>query len=168
MVEPVDEQGAHLLDQTGGVHQLGASRDALVDKSLVAVHRMPAGPRYRLLVPIREHAADTLAASGEAEEIALRHAHHYRAFASHAGPFLRGHDQADWDRRVDAELDHVRRAIATFTANGAIDDVLGVCFDLMVYWVHRGLHVEANEYLSAALDTGEGAIERRLQQGGGE
>ncbi|MBV8498076.1 MAG: adenylate/guanylate cyclase domain-containing protein [Candidatus Eremiobacteraeota bacterium] len=84
---------------------------SLVDKSLIVLESAEPGRRYRLLEPIREYAAEKLRASGESDELALRHA---RAFgevtaASYAewdlGP------RPDWLARAERDLPNLRAAL---------------------------------------------------------
>jgi len=59
--------------------------------------------RYRLLETMRAHARQHLAATGEAERLARRHAEHYTAFAEQAGPELLGPRQLHWQHRIRAD-----------------------------------------------------------------
>jgi hypothetical protein len=48
-------------------------------------------------------------------------------------------------KRIDADYDNIRSALATLLETGEIDDYLALGFELMSYWMHKGLGVEAIE-----------------------
>ena len=83
--------GSFALDAIEPVTGSGDDLEAfevLLDQSLVM--RVPAvarQPRFRLLEPVRQYAAERLQASGRAPDVADRHAAHYLALAeqAHAG-----------------------------------------------------------------------------------
>jgi predicted ATPase/DNA-binding SARP family transcriptional activator len=80
---------------------------ALVDKSLLRERE----GRFQMLETIREYAAERLAASGEADELARRHAADVLALAQRAEPELQGAEQALWLARLEDEHANVRAAL---------------------------------------------------------
>jgi predicted ATPase len=86
--------------------------DRLVDKSLVDAD--PSGPssRFRLLEMIRDYMWDRLGESHETEEVSLRHAEFFIAFAAAAGSGLCTPDELSWTERIEQELDNMRAAVS--------------------------------------------------------
>jgi predicted ATPase/class 3 adenylate cyclase len=117
--------------------------DSLVDKSLVVSSPHPiAGTRYRMLEPVRQHAQERLVGSGDSVTVIDAHARHFAAFVAEAAPRTRGPDQMTWDRRLDVDYDNVRAALRTLLEAGDVHGYLDMVFDLYVYWMHTGKHVE--------------------------
>jgi DNA-binding CsgD family transcriptional regulator/tetratricopeptide (TPR) repeat protein len=142
--------GADVAD-AGVLDVLGA----LVDKSLVQFGDAGAGTgRYRLLETVRQYAAGRLDALGPAAAGAVRAAHrdYYLALAEAAAPQLDAVGQGHWLDRLDAELGHLRAAIA-FSLTGADPELgLGLVASLVVYWPVRGHAAEAADALRVLLD----------------
>ncbi len=125
--------------------------DSLLAKSLVMALPGPHS-RFRLLEPIREYAQNALEASGEAAAVRLGHARHFAALVAEAAPHTRGAGQMPWDRRLDREYENVRVAFRTLREAGEFDAYLGMCFDLFLYWMHVGRHLEGIETCVAGLE----------------
>jgi hypothetical protein len=106
-----------------------------------------------MLEPIRQYAQEALAASGEAGETRRAHALHYAAFVAEASPHTRGPDQMAWDRRIDLDYDNVRAALVTLREQGDLDRYLDVTFDLFIYWMHVGRHLDGIEAAVAGAET---------------
>ena len=123
---------------------------SLVDKSLVLA-LMGSTTRFRLLEPIRQYGLDRLAQAGESAAASQAHAEHYAAFVAEAAPHTRGPDQMAWERRLDMEYDNIRVALASLLDAGDVERYLAVGFDLFIYWMHLGMHVEGIAALLAGL-----------------
>ncbi|MCP3803894.1 winged helix-turn-helix domain-containing protein [Allokutzneria sp. A3M-2-11 16] len=119
----------------------------LVDRSLVVMIETADGPRYRLLESVAAYCLERLDEAGETEELRARHRHYYTEFAEQAEPHLRGRDQRQWLRRLDAESANFHRAL-----DG--DSALRLANALGWYWFLRGRLGEARRALDAALDLG--------------
>jgi predicted ATPase/DNA-binding SARP family transcriptional activator len=122
---------------------------SLVDKSLLYT----ADERFFMLETIREYAHDRLAASGESQEVARRHAEWVAALVAEAQPRLYGPDHVAWARRLDREHDNLRAALDF--AHVACDHglqlrILAACW---YYWYVRVNYAEAESRLEAALPT---------------
>ena len=105
----------------GGPLEAGAVLDlltGLVDKSLVVADATAEGTRYRLPETIRQYAAQKLVDAGEAAALRDRHRDWYAAWAEAADPQIVGRDQRAWFRRMDAEHDNLRAALAWSAAAG--------------------------------------------------
>ena len=102
----------------------------LVERSLVHRDDGPAGEAtYRLLVPIREYAAERLAAAGEDEDVRDRHADHFAALAASLAP----------------HVDHAGATQAEAVARASIDD-------LRVADLHLTTRRDARPQVELALD----------------
>jgi predicted ATPase/class 3 adenylate cyclase len=84
---------------------------ALVDKSLVSTEELADDRRYRMLFSIREYALERLREVDEAETIARKHAQFYAGFARELQPLVDELEDAEWRRRLGAEIDNLRAAI---------------------------------------------------------
>ena len=83
--------------------------DALAGHSLVSVVADDGGPRFRMLVTVRELAAERLAAGDAGADIARRHAEYFAELVSDVtGPAER---QAAWADRLGVEEENLRVAI---------------------------------------------------------
>ncbi len=149
---------------------------SLVEKSLVMVERLDDGSRYGMLETIREFARGHLAGQDESgsrygmlgtiQEFArerlvvrgdlaassARHCDYYLGIAKKARLMLQGPEQAEWTRRMEAELDNLRAAIALALAGG-VDPVIAVKFEvaLMLFRTLRGYATEGRKNLRAAF-----------------
>jgi len=127
---------------------------SLVDKSLVIADHWPGTVRYRMLETIRQYAAQQLLpAAGAAEVLAIRekHADYYLYLATAAGPKLKGHDQGQWLRHLDAEWDNLRAAFSYLAADNRDDDVLALAVALTRLAITRG-HAEVLSCLRHAVE----------------
>src|SRR5262249_29497658 len=108
--------------------------------------------RYRMLEMLRQYAAEKLAASGEAEQIALRHQGWYQALAEQAASQLKGAEQEKWLRRLDTEHENLRavRAWCRRAEDGA-EAGLRLAGALWRFWEVRGYTTEGRANLAEAL-----------------
>ncbi|MEE6260722.1 ATP-binding protein [Plantactinospora sonchi] len=136
-----------------------AALTALVEASLV--EPLAADPvRYRMLGPIRRHAAARLAASGD--EPAARHtlARYYLELAQRADNQLRGAAQERSLSRLRAEAANLRSALAWLSeagAGGPTHGDLRLAAALVMFWRLEGHYREGHAWLSAALARHPGA-----------
>jgi predicted ATPase/DNA-binding SARP family transcriptional activator/Tfp pilus assembly protein PilF len=130
---------------------------SLVDKSLVRFEEREAGVgRYRLLEMVRQYAAESLQASGEAEQVKERHLEWCLTFAQQAGPALRTGEQVGWLTRLEAEHDNLRSALAWSLKNAghAHPDspiALLLCTALQQFWNIHGHLSEGRAWCERAL-----------------
>ncbi|HEX5417567.1 MAG TPA: tetratricopeptide repeat protein, partial [Chloroflexota bacterium] len=124
----------------------------LVGKSLVVAEPDAAGsPCYRLLETLRQFGWERLAAAGQAEEAAERHARHYLALAQAGERGMRGPDQVEWLQRLDAEHDNLRAGLAWLERNGQIPAALRLAGSLTLFWAIRGYYSEGRAHLERLL-----------------
>ena len=126
---------------------------ALVDKSLVVREgRTVAGqPWFRLLETIRQFAAERLTASGEIEDIRLRHRDWCLQYAETADPELRSGSEPEWLMRLDANQENVRAALILSEQRGEWVAFARLVSSLWWYWHLRGLSAEASGHLTKAI-----------------
>jgi predicted ATPase/DNA-binding SARP family transcriptional activator/DNA-binding CsgD family transcriptional regulator len=127
-----------------------AALAALHDQSLVWTEEGDAGPRYRLLEPVRQYAAERLAASGEEPTVRARHAAHFLHLAEAAAPHLRGPEAGQWFARLEAEHDNLRAALG-WSVVGSAETALRLVWALKHFWEARGHLDEGRRWMAAAL-----------------
>ena len=125
---------------------------SLIEKSLVLTEHRKDGIRYRLLETIRDYAAEKLAQRDEFAATAARHCNHYLAMAKAGNVGLHGHEQAQWIRRFESELDNLRGAIALALAGG-VDPIIAVKLEVAMqgFRTLRGYATEGRKNVRAAL-----------------
>ena len=126
------------------VEQVGLLRDS-------GLLRADAGVRFGMLETIREFGAERLAESSELAELRRRHAEFFVRLAERAEPKLRGPDQVEWLRRLEAEQANLWAACDwAFEANRP-DVPLRLVAGLWRYWEARASISQARRYLERAL-----------------
>jgi predicted ATPase/transcriptional regulator with XRE-family HTH domain len=155
--------GADGLDEVD-VFDLLAS---VTDKSLVVADVSGGAERYRLLESTAAYALGKLAASGDRERLARRHAEYFRDQAE-AADKRRGSEQTmAWLAGVELELDNYRAALE-WALTDDNDAVLGgaILGALRSLWSEAGLRVEGRYWIERALprisETEQPAIAARL------
>jgi len=129
---------------------------SLLDKSLLTQRGGPDGePRFGMLETVREFALAALAASGEADALARRHATYSARLAAAAGAGLGTADVRTWMLRLDGELHNLRLALRWCLAEHEIDLAANVLQPLELYWQTRGLVGEARRWAEELLDLPE-------------
>jgi len=124
----------------------------LLDGSLLRSER-PVGdePRFGMLETIREYALERLAERDDEQELRRRHAAFYCELAERAEPGLRGPEQIAWLRRVDAERENLRTALAWAAETGEAELGLRTASSLWRYWQVRGGIAEGRRHLERLL-----------------
>jgi predicted ATPase/DNA-binding XRE family transcriptional regulator len=125
---------------------------SLIEKSLVMVDTSGEQERYRLLESTTAYALGKLAASGERERLARRHAEYFRDRAEGVDK-RRGSDRTvAWLAGVELELDNYR-AVLEWALTGDNDAVLGgaILGALRGLWSEAGLGVEGRFWIERAL-----------------
>ena len=116
---------------------------ALVAKSLVSADLDGAVTRYRLLETTRAYAREKLAAHGDAEPVARRHAEYCRTILERAEAERERLPAGEWLGAYGRHLDDARAALDwAFSARG--DAALGVALTAAAVplWMHRSLMTE--------------------------
>lgn len=124
----------------------------LVRSSLLHTEPTPDGEmRYNWLAVVGEFAAAQLAATGEAETIAHRHAHLYLTLAEQMEAGLIGSTQAQLFARIDYELDNFRAAMNWALQHNDSDLVQRIASALQHFWTARRYFSEGRKWLTHAL-----------------
>ena len=124
---------------------------SLVDQSLLRRTAAGAESRFGMLETIREYGRDRLAASGESDEVGLRHLHFYRDLAEMAEPELVGPDQAAFLDRLELEHDNLRDALRRAVDRRYAEAGLRLAAALWRFWFQRGYLREGRAWLQALL-----------------
>jgi len=126
---------------------------SLVEKSLVMAEQLDGATRYRLLETLSDYARERLIKRDDVAATALRHCNYFLGFAQAARKNLNGPEQGVWTRRLEAELDNLRAAIA-LSLTDAVDDTVAVKFQvaLMRFWMLRGYSSEGRADVRATLE----------------
>ena len=111
-----------------------------------------AGPRWRCLEPIRQYAAEGLAAEDAVAETRDRHLAWFARLAEHSGPALCGPQATAWTRRIDVEYPNLRAALVwSQHAGGDPAMALRLATALWRYWQRRGRFEEGRRWVVGAL-----------------
>jgi predicted ATPase len=100
-------------------HVCGVDEDAILDgldllsgHSLIAVDASGDEPRFRMLTAVREYAAELLAAEGQHDQLAERHARWFAALVGDGVPT--GERQSAWAARLRLDEENLRASIRWF------------------------------------------------------
>lgn len=128
----------------------------LVDHSLVVADADSRSetPRYRLLEPVRQYAAELLETSHETGMVREQHAAFLTNLASEARLELKRGDQVAWLKRVADEHNNIRAAIHWLLERGEIERVAQIGWGLFLFWITRGLTDDALQWMERALTLG--------------
>jgi predicted ATPase/DNA-binding SARP family transcriptional activator/tetratricopeptide (TPR) repeat protein len=128
----------------------------LVEQSMVVVEPGPTS-RYRMLETLRQYAAERLQASGQAVDVARRHATYFRSIVEHAEVALRGHEQRQTLRLLREEQPNIRSALGFLAGpDGDRDAALMMAGSLGMFW-HLGRHLEGRQVLSQLVAGPDGS-----------
>jgi predicted ATPase len=125
---------------------------SLLDKSLLRQEEGTNGEsRFVMLETIHEFAREKLKESAEAEQIKRTHAEYFLALAEEAYPELKGPDQLEWLKRLEAEHDNMRVALTWALERKEVELALRLGGALWGFWQTRGYHSEGRRWLEEAL-----------------
>ena len=118
------------------VDDVFAGLTTLVEHGLVTNRWATEGePRFEMLETIAEFARERLAASGELDEVARRHADYLASFAEEAAPNLLFDARRPWLLRLDDERDNIRAALARAVEHDEAGPALRILGALSLwYW----------------------------------
>ncbi len=139
----------------GGTVTLANDLDALVGQNLLLRAAIGDDVRYTMLETIRDYAAERLAGSEEAAEIARRHADYFLALAERAELGLRGPEQRTWLERLDLEQANLRAALGWAVEYALAETGLRLAGALVPFWHRRGFSIEGRRWLTRVLARAE-------------
>lgn len=144
-----DEPGAP--SETGlGAAAIALGLNALVDASLVMFEDDGDHPRYRLLEPIRQFAAEQLNALGERAAVRRRHAMYQLALAERSWRYRDTPQERFWLDRLNTEHDNLRTALRWAIEEENGDFALRLNVQLGSLWIRRS-HAEASLWIDSTL-----------------
>jgi non-specific serine/threonine protein kinase len=125
---------------------------ALVDESLVQKKELPDGSyRFLTLETIREYALEHLRSTGESAAMRRQHAGFFLELAESAEPHLMSAGREPWLRRLDAEHNNLRAALAWTLETGDADTGLRLAGALRWFWYFRGHFGEGYHWATQLL-----------------
>jgi predicted ATPase/class 3 adenylate cyclase len=113
--------------------------------------------RFFMLETIREYASEQLERTGEHEELRGRQLAFFLELAIEAEPNLTGPEQAEWYRRLAAEQDNIREALAHACDTQDRDRAQMLSGTIWRFWLNRGQIDEAGRWYERALALGPGS-----------
>jgi predicted ATPase/DNA-binding CsgD family transcriptional regulator len=127
---------------------------SLLNKNLLRQEDGPEGePRFVMLETIRQYGRETLDRLGETGDLRRRHAETFTALAERADPYTRGGpDQMRWLRRLEADHDNLRAALAWALDGEDIELGMRLAGALGYFWVRQSHHAEGQRWASRALE----------------
>ena len=140
--------------ETPGAARLAATDadellSSLVDKSLL--QPVADGTRLRMLETIREYGAEKLAGRGEVGLLRRRHAAHYSALMTEAGPKLLTRDQVGWLARLRADQDNILAALRYWCDAEEAENALSLAVSLSILALLLGNESDMAEWTGEAL-----------------
>ncbi|WP_280358938.1 LuxR C-terminal-related transcriptional regulator [Nocardia otitidiscaviarum] len=145
-----DIDAAEAVCDLGGASLMEALT-GLVDKSVLTPRYDGTVGRYSMLEPIRQFAADRLAARGDVQAVRTRHRQHYRQLALRGQTaYWTGEDVA-WFRDLTREHANLRAALRS----GLQDEPLATMETVSVlrpFWEHHRFLSEGYRWLTEALE----------------
>ena len=126
--------------------------ESLISSSLVrAWNADDSQTWFVMLQTIREFALQTLADTGEIQQLRMIHAGYFADLARKAEPEIFVDDQ-DWPDRLDLEHDNLRAALQRFIDAGEIQEGLAMATCLWRFWQIRAHLAEGRAWLTQLLD----------------
>jgi tetratricopeptide (TPR) repeat protein len=123
-----------------------------------------AEPRFCMLTLLREYAEEHLAAQGMLDDSRRRHAETFLALARQGDRDLRGPAQLTALRRLEADHDNLRAALAWSLERPEPDASLGLAMAAALgwFWYLRDHRHEGNDWLSRAIAAATDASSREM------
>jgi predicted ATPase len=125
----------------------------LVDASLVMVDTHDEStPRYRMLEPVRQYAAEQLERSDEAEVVRERHARVFVSLATQAYEGLRSAAQVQWVARLDKEYSNLRAAMLWLLDRQHLAAATELNYGILLFQWLRGHLSEGRRWMDRVLE----------------
>lgn len=127
-----------------------AHLDSLVEHSLVLPEEGASEPRFRMLEPVLQYAADRLVGD-EAREARAAHRAHFRAVAAATEPGYRGAGTIEALALTQREHANFVAALESGLADGDAESAGRLAWDLWLFWWLRGHLLEGRRIATAVL-----------------
>ena len=122
--------------------------DSLAGHSLVSIDATDVGPRFRMLVAVRELAAERLAAAADLADVERRHAEYFGELVENAEwPAER---QAEWGERLRTEEGNLGVAVRWFFTHD-IAPLPHIFFILWLFWQMRDRMPEGRAWIQELM-----------------
>ncbi len=118
-------------------------------------------PRFRMLVMIRQFAAERLSARGETDAMRRRHAEVYLALAKRAEPEMLGWNRSQWLDRLSADHGNLRASLSWALEQQETETATRLASAQWRFWQMRGHLYEAQERFDEVLALPEQSAELR-------
>ena len=146
------EAAEHAFVGIEGPDEILDGLDSLVAKSLLRpVEGVDGEPRFHMLETIRDYALERLEEMGQTAPMQLCHASYFLGLAEEANRKLAGEEHTYWLRRLDADVDNLRAALAWSVENDEIELGLRLASSLERFWEARGHAAELRRWFEVAL-----------------
>jgi len=124
----------------------------LVNKSLVMTAEEYGEVRYHMLETIRQFGGNKLDEANESESLSDRHLEYCLQLTETAEPHLRRAEQIGWLRRLDAEHENLRAALAWTIGKPSAEPALRLAGALGIFWHMRAYWLEGAKWLVQVLN----------------
>jgi predicted ATPase/class 3 adenylate cyclase len=124
----------------------------LVNKSLVMTEERNGEVRYQMLETIRQFGSAKLQEANESESCHDRHLEYFLQLAEAAEPHLRRVEQIEWLKRLDADHENLRAALAWAMEKPSAEPALSLAGALGIFWDMRAYWLEGARWLVQALN----------------
>ncbi len=138
-----------------------AGIDSLLAKSLLYRPVDVGQARFSMLEMIREYAREQLAATGEQDEVAARHAHYFLGLAEEIEPQLSQDPGGPGTTRLGAEIENLREVLRFALTSEQPDLGLDLANSIWRYWQSSEQLTEGREWLDGLLAHEEASAESR-------
>jgi predicted ATPase/class 3 adenylate cyclase len=136
---------------------------SLAEKSLMVVDRSGNQGRYRVLESTRQYALAKLAASGERERLARRHADYFCSFAQQAERSFGAIPLSEWLASLEPDVENLRATMDWALVKGQEAALgAGVAVALQMFWWHGGVEAEGIRWIELALHKIDDAEQPRV------
>jgi predicted ATPase len=124
---------------------------SLADKSLIMRVTTPHTERFSMLNTLRDYATTKLAARGETDHVAERHAAYFAHLALQAEPEIVGAGQKEWVAKLNDENSNVQAALNWLIDKGDAAMAANAGWALRAYWLITTRQSESLRWMTAAL-----------------
>lgn len=126
--------------------------EQLINKSLVITDVSQGEARYHMLETVRQYSYEKLIEAGESDTLRDKHLEYFLDFAETADPHLRRTEQIEWLKRLDAEIENLRAALAWAIGKASATSALKLTGSLGEFWNLSLYWLEGAQWLDQALN----------------
>ncbi|MGD9749614.1 MAG: LuxR C-terminal-related transcriptional regulator [Acidimicrobiia bacterium] len=142
-------------EDRGGSPEVVELLGRLVDKSVVRVDHTATATRYRFLESIRQFLQGRLIDSGRADDVRVRHLHHFVSVAERVEPQIAFRESATILAMLEADHDNLQAALDFADTSGRRELALRLAIAMTLFWELRGHVGLATRWFARLLDQDE-------------